>query len=523
MKRLGIFVFFDKEGVADRYIDYLLKSISKVLDELCIVVNGYIEPDSRKRLEEYAQSFYVRENSGYDAGAYKCVLENLLRDGLLKAFDELVLFNDTFYGPFWGFEQVFNEMEDDECDIWGLSSHEPIKSMQNPDFFLGWHLQSYFLVVKENALHSDTFADFWNSYLISDDYNDTVFRFEASFSAMMKEAGFSLKAYSELEKYKYPNPYDNYDYSLLITDEMTMATHYPVLKKRAFIENGRMNPSLRILLKYLDTHSDYDANLIWENLARKYLFSDLFGGYGYFSHVSPIQISSDSSIAIIVYGTSENFFDEVSSGLSELDENIQIKNCTPGNKDNRSLLDTLEDLKDVRYVGILAEDSQHDDFSKYSRSIQRKRIMDNLFCAETLNGCIRMLDNCPTLGAIYAIPDPDINGTMIHNGFVLNSIDEFFRNAGIVLYGLHRFPLLVGEKSGWYRKEILLDTLNSVSGSDGLEVFQGMPYYMFLKGYMPRFVGTDIYFEQVVNTYMLRDDRECELLAIEMAKNQSGD
>ena len=35
-KRLGIFLFYDKDGVADRYIEYMLKDIRPCLDRLSI-------------------------------------------------------------------------------------------------------------------------------------------------------------------------------------------------------------------------------------------------------------------------------------------------------------------------------------------------------------------------------------------------------------------------------------------------------------------------------------------------------
>ena len=39
-KRLGIFLFYDKDGVADRYIEYMLKDIRPCLDRLIVIANG---------------------------------------------------------------------------------------------------------------------------------------------------------------------------------------------------------------------------------------------------------------------------------------------------------------------------------------------------------------------------------------------------------------------------------------------------------------------------------------------------
>ena len=42
MRRIGIFVFFDADGIVDRYIPYMLTDLMKNLERLVIVVNGKI-------------------------------------------------------------------------------------------------------------------------------------------------------------------------------------------------------------------------------------------------------------------------------------------------------------------------------------------------------------------------------------------------------------------------------------------------------------------------------------------------
>ena len=40
MKRLGIFVFYDEDGIVDRYVQYYLEQMSFVLDRIIIVSNS---------------------------------------------------------------------------------------------------------------------------------------------------------------------------------------------------------------------------------------------------------------------------------------------------------------------------------------------------------------------------------------------------------------------------------------------------------------------------------------------------
>ena len=70
-KRLGVFVFYDKDGIVDDYVIYLLNDLKENLDRLVIVCNGALTPDGRDRLEKISPEVYVHENHGYDVGAYK--------------------------------------------------------------------------------------------------------------------------------------------------------------------------------------------------------------------------------------------------------------------------------------------------------------------------------------------------------------------------------------------------------------------------------------------------------------------
>lgn len=42
MKRLGIYFFFDKDGIVDKYVDYVLEDLTKHVDKLIVVCNGQL-------------------------------------------------------------------------------------------------------------------------------------------------------------------------------------------------------------------------------------------------------------------------------------------------------------------------------------------------------------------------------------------------------------------------------------------------------------------------------------------------
>ena len=66
-KRLGIFFFFDAQGVADSYVEALLADMVKNLSELVIVVNGELTATSYAKLSVFTDNIILRENKGLDA------------------------------------------------------------------------------------------------------------------------------------------------------------------------------------------------------------------------------------------------------------------------------------------------------------------------------------------------------------------------------------------------------------------------------------------------------------------------
>ena len=71
MKRLAIFVFYDFQGIVDKYVEYLLYELIKVVKELVIISNGSLSEEAKQIFSRYSNRVYERENKGFDAGAYK--------------------------------------------------------------------------------------------------------------------------------------------------------------------------------------------------------------------------------------------------------------------------------------------------------------------------------------------------------------------------------------------------------------------------------------------------------------------
>ena len=151
MKRLCVYFFWDKDGIVDDYVPYMLENLKPFCSELCVVVNGDLTPESKPKLEKYADKFIQRENTGMDAWAYKEAIDSYGYEKL-EEYDELLLTNFTFFGPIYPLNEMFDTMDKKECDFWG-HYRWPI----DHKMVVYHHIPSSFFAYRNSLLKSDAF------------------------------------------------------------------------------------------------------------------------------------------------------------------------------------------------------------------------------------------------------------------------------------------------------------------------------------------------------------------------------
>lgn len=143
MARLAVLSVYDPDGMIDDYIVYYIDSLKTVADRIVVVVNGRLGAEGEHKLRKAADDIYMRSNTGFDFGAYKDVLLNRMPDRIWDDYRELILCNDTCFGPFVPFEKIFNSMDKRKLEFW---------SIHYMDNELLPHYQSYFMVFSGKAL-----------------------------------------------------------------------------------------------------------------------------------------------------------------------------------------------------------------------------------------------------------------------------------------------------------------------------------------------------------------------------------
>lgn len=143
MKRLGIYLVYDNENIINPYIEYMLKELKTCLSHPVVVCNMGKVDHGKEILEQYGDEIFFRDNIGFDAGGFKDALCSFLGWEKVLQYEELVLVNDSMYGPFCPMREIFDQMEKRQAGFWGLAKHGEF--IDDGGRCAPEHVQTYFM------------------------------------------------------------------------------------------------------------------------------------------------------------------------------------------------------------------------------------------------------------------------------------------------------------------------------------------------------------------------------------------
>ena len=186
VKRATILAHYDRDDQLDDYVRHLVVALAAQSDVMLVVSVSALDDAALAFLEENGIQVILRENRGYDFVSYKVGLQSLS----IEDFDEIVLCNDSVYGPFFSLDEVLDGMSGKGCDFWGISE----------SYELSRHLRSYFLVFSSKVVGSRAFGEFWFEVTVLDSKSEIVELYEVGLSKVLLAEGFQMGAYVEAEK-----------------------------------------------------------------------------------------------------------------------------------------------------------------------------------------------------------------------------------------------------------------------------------------------------------------------------------
>ncbi len=138
-----------------------------------------------------ADAYLVKDNLGYDFGTWlSCVVA--VREHL-RLLDELLLVNDSVFGPLSDFKKFRGKIDGCAADVVGVcDSYEH-----------NFHLQSFFLLFRKSVLQSGFFDSFVDEYSYSNEKDKVIRDGELALTPQLQQKGFQCDAlyrYEDLAK-----------------------------------------------------------------------------------------------------------------------------------------------------------------------------------------------------------------------------------------------------------------------------------------------------------------------------------
>lgn len=271
-KRLCVLQVYGEHGI-ERYVYYLASELRKIVDKLIVVSNGTLEERERNELKALTEDLYERSDMGFDCGAFKDALENYLTWSGIEAYDELILVNDTCYGPIFPFEEMFEKMDlgRKELDFWSVTEQEAFRRSPYWEDEIPYHVQPYFTVIRKRLLHSADFRAFWDTMVIPKGYFEAVDNFELRFASYFCSLGYTCGAYIDNSEFCQTKE-ERMAYIFFNTYKLVSKYRCPLIKRKAFRSShnavlmSSAGGTAKKTLDYIEKNTDYDSDMIIEDM-----------------------------------------------------------------------------------------------------------------------------------------------------------------------------------------------------------------------------------------------------------------
>jgi len=317
VRRLLVYVVFDRVGHIDDFIPYSLGGLREHADTILVVVNGDLTEAGRARLEQVCDEIIVRENVGFDIGAHRDALGYL--GERIADYDEIVLTNDTWFGPVRPWAPVFDRMDARPIHFWGLTDHEA----QRPNPFTGtgvmpYHLQSYWIAIRRELFLSDDWKGYWENLPPLRSYRDAVLRHEIAFTEHFTNRGWVAEAVFPWSAYDTENP-SLFEADVLIDDGS------PALKRRPLFHWPPFLDAHAVIGKWTLERAaahGYPVDMAMANLARTVPPKVLNADAGLLSVVPDTAEPVDEVPALRVVVVAHIFYDEMTDEILDRADNL---------------------------------------------------------------------------------------------------------------------------------------------------------------------------------------------------------
>ena len=144
-KKVALLAHWDAQATVAPYVRFYAQAL-KQLGYNVVLATGCTPKLSDDDRSVFA-AIVSRQSKGYDFTSWRAAFEGMPS---LYMAAEIILTNDSIFGPVGPLSPLLDSMKDVPCDFWGIIESDAVST----------HLQSYFIVLKDKAINSTAFKEF---------------------------------------------------------------------------------------------------------------------------------------------------------------------------------------------------------------------------------------------------------------------------------------------------------------------------------------------------------------------------
>lgn len=235
MKRILLYVHYNKNRDLSEHVIYQLEKIRPLFKKVVFISNSWISEENKKRLAGLSDEYIERENIGFDFAAWRDGIEKIgWRQ--LDQYDSLTLMNDTCFGPIYPIDKTYEVMESRSVDFWGMTEHDFSEDgMPGTNSYIDTHIQSYHQVFNQRVLRSEEFKKFWSKIKNFTNVTYVIREYETQLTKILEQNGFSWDVFFRTKEYRKENKYYDIKNYAELMPLVILERQVPLLKIKSFL------------------------------------------------------------------------------------------------------------------------------------------------------------------------------------------------------------------------------------------------------------------------------------------------
>lgn len=258
-RRICLFAGYDPDGLVDQYVLDFIKELKKHAD-VYYLADGELQPGELQKLAPITKGAWAFRHGEYDFGSYSRLARDLVGWETIRAYDELLLVNDSSY-LLGSLQPLFDKMDSKCCDWWGLQATKGLTDTRHVassrfnekiametvlrrllpsyerDECYDFHIGSYFLAFRAPVLkEKGVLQQLLDSVRKERNKKNIILRYEIGITRQLLLAGHKPATFID-HLYPFHPIYTRYHYDLI-------AEGFPLFKRFFLTENHYHVPEL---------------------------------------------------------------------------------------------------------------------------------------------------------------------------------------------------------------------------------------------------------------------------------------